>query len=95
LSGGEQQRVAIARALAVNPAIILMDEPTGALDTDNTKKLIDLIKKLNNKLGQTFIVATHDILVAKECTNIYTLRDGKITNVYKPSEIGRLFQYLV
>ncbi|MEM1645569.1 MAG: ABC transporter ATP-binding protein [Ignisphaera sp.] len=93
LSGGEQQRVAIARALAANPAVILMDEPTGALDTDNTKKLMDLIKKLNNKLSQTFIVATHDILVAKECTNIYTLRDGKITNVYKPSEISKLFQF--
>ncbi|MEM1737133.1 MAG: ATP-binding cassette domain-containing protein [Ignisphaera sp.] len=94
-SGDEQQRVAIARSLGANPTVILMDEPIGALDTDNTKKLMNLIKKLNNKLSQTFIVATHDILVAKECTNIYTLGDGKITNVYKPSEIGRLFQYLV
>lgn len=93
LSGGEQQRVAIARALAANPVVILMDEPTGALDTENTKKLMDLVKKLNKKLSQTFIIATHDILVAKECTNIYTLRDGKIINVYRPSEISKLFQF--
>ncbi|MEM1526987.1 MAG: hypothetical protein QW775_07135 [Ignisphaera sp.] len=80
---------------SLGPTVILMDEPIGALDTDNTKKLMNLIKKLNNKLSQTFIVAIHDILVAKECTNIYALRDGKITDVYRPSEIGRLLQHLV
>jgi putative ABC transport system ATP-binding protein len=65
LSGGEQQRVAIVRALANNPAVVLMDEPTGALDTENTRKLIALVKKLNRELGQTFIIATHDVLVAR------------------------------
>lgn len=89
LSGGEQQRVAIARALANNPAVVLMDEPTGALDTDNTRRLMNLVKKLNKELNQTFIIATHDILVARECTKIYTIRDGKILNVYRPSELNK------
>jgi putative ABC transport system ATP-binding protein len=89
LSGGEQQRVAIARALANNPAVVLMDEPTGALDTENTRKLIALVKKLNRELGQTFIIATHDILVARECTKIFTIRDGKIEGVYSPAELSK------
>lgn len=93
LSGGEQQRVAIARALANNPSIILMDEPTGALDTENTHKLMDLIIKLNKELNQTFIIATHDILVARKCTKIYTIRDGRILNVYGQSDISKVFQF--
>jgi putative ABC transport system ATP-binding protein len=89
LSGGEQQRVAIARALANSPAVVLMDEPTGALDTENTRKLIALVKKLNRELGQTFIIATHDVLVARECTKIFTIRDGKIEGVYSPAELSK------
>jgi len=89
LSGGEQQRVAIARALANNPAVVLMDEPTGALDTENTRKLMTLVKKLNRELGQTFIIATHDVLVARECTKIFTIRDGKIEGVYSPAELSK------
>jgi putative ABC transport system ATP-binding protein len=89
LSGGEQQRVAIARALANNPAVVLMDEPTGALDTENTRKLMALVKKLNRELGQTFIIATHDVLVARECTKIFTIRDGKIEGVYSPAELSK------
>jgi putative ABC transport system ATP-binding protein len=89
LSGGEQQRVAIARALANSPAVVLMDEPTGALDTENTRKLMALVKKLNRELRQTFIIATHDILVARECTKIFTIRDGRIEGVYSPSELSK------
>uniref|UniRef100_A0A7J3Z8J8 ABC transporter ATP-binding protein n=1 Tax=Ignisphaera aggregans TaxID=334771 RepID=A0A7J3Z8J8_9CREN len=89
LSGGEQQRVAIARALANNPAVVLMDEPTGALDTENTRKLMTLVKKLNRELGQTFIIATHDVSVARECTKIFTIRDGKIEGVYSPAELSK------
>jgi len=89
LSGGEQQRVAIARALANNPAVVLMDEPTGALDTENTRELIALVKKLNRELGQTFIIATHDVLVARECTKIFTIREGKIEGVYSPAELSK------
>ena len=66
-----------------------MDEPTGALDTENTRKLIALVKKLNRELGQTFIIATHDVLVARECTKIFTIRDGKIEGVYSPAELSK------
>ncbi|MCC6056604.1 MAG: ABC transporter ATP-binding protein [Desulfurococcaceae archaeon] len=90
LSGGEQQRVAIARALANSPAVVLMDEPTGALDTENTRKLMALVKKLNRELRQTFIIATHDILVARECTKTFTIRDGRIEGVYSPSELSKV-----
>jgi putative ABC transport system ATP-binding protein len=91
LSVGEQQRVAIARALANSPAVVLMDEPTGALDTENTKKLMALVWKLNRELRQTFIIATHDILVARGCTRIFSIRDGRVEGVYGPSELSKVF----
>ena len=78
LSGGEQQRVAIARALANRPSIILGDEPTGDLDSDSAKSLMNLIKQLQKQHDQTFILVTHDPLVVQECTKIYTIRDGRI-----------------
>jgi putative ABC transport system ATP-binding protein len=90
LSVGEQQRVAIARALANSPAVVLMDEPTGALDTENTKKLMALVWKLNRELRQTFIIATHDILVARGCTRIFSIRDGRVEGVYSPSELSKV-----
>ncbi|MBS7633810.1 ABC transporter ATP-binding protein [Candidatus Bathyarchaeota archaeon] len=78
LSGGEQQRVAIARALANNPALILADEPTGDLDSENAKMLMNLVKELNQNYSQTFLIVTHDPLVVQECSKIYTIRDGKL-----------------
>ncbi|MEM1607337.1 MAG: ABC transporter ATP-binding protein [Candidatus Bathyarchaeia archaeon] len=78
LSGGEQQRVAIARALANNPSIVLADEPTGDLDSKSALALMSLIKDLNKRNGQTFIIVTHDPIVAERCTKIYTIRDGRI-----------------
>ncbi|MBS7624838.1 MAG: ABC transporter ATP-binding protein [Candidatus Bathyarchaeia archaeon] len=78
LSGGEQQRVAIARALANNPSIVLADEPTGDLDSKSATALMNLIKELNRKNGQTFIIVTHDPIVTQACTTIYTMRDGRI-----------------
>ncbi|MEM3715787.1 MAG: ABC transporter ATP-binding protein [Candidatus Bathyarchaeia archaeon] len=78
LSGGEQQRVAIARALANNPSIVLADEPTGDLDSKSALTLMSLIKDLNKKSGQTFIIVTHDPIIAERCTKIYTIRDGRI-----------------
>ncbi|MBS7607376.1 MAG: ABC transporter ATP-binding protein [Candidatus Bathyarchaeia archaeon] len=78
LSGGEQQRVAIARALANNPSIVLADEPTGDLDSKSALALMNLIKDLNRRNGQTFIIVTHDPIVAERCTKIYNIRDGRI-----------------
>ena len=77
LSGGQQQRVSIARALANNPAIILADEPTGALDTTTGHEILNQLKKLN-KSGKTVIIITHDLEVAKNTNRIITLRDGKV-----------------
>jgi len=79
LSGGQQQRVAIARALANEPAIILADEPTGAVDTKTREVIIELLKRLSGK-GQTIIVVTHDMEVARETDRIITMRDGKIAS---------------
>ncbi len=78
LSGGEQQRVAIARALANHPAFVLMDEPTGALDTVTGSRIMALCKVLNEEFGQTFIVVTHDPGVARTAKKIYHIRDGRL-----------------
>jgi putative ABC transport system ATP-binding protein len=77
LSGGQQQRVSIARALANDPAIILADEPTGALDTTTGHEVLNQLKKLNQS-GKTVIIITHDLEVAKNTNRIITLRDGKV-----------------
>lgn len=78
LSGGQQQRVAIARALINNPAIILADEPTGAVDTHTAKDIIGLMRDLNQKNNQTFIIVTHDSLVAEATDKVIRMTDGKI-----------------
>jgi len=77
LSGGEQQRVAIARAIITNPKIVLMDEPTGNLDSENAKNLMKFIEKIREKYGVTFIIATHDPIVVRQCERAYILRDGR------------------
>ena len=77
LSGGEQQRVAIARALINNPQCIFADEPTGNLDGDTTKDVMELFSSLNQS-GRTIIIVTHDMEVAKYCHRILTIIDGKI-----------------
>ena len=78
MSGGEQQRVAIARALVTKPAIILADEPTGEVDSHTAEQIIDLMKKLNQELGATFIIVTHDPAVAQHTNRIIMLSDGRI-----------------
>lgn len=80
LSGGQQQRVAIARALINKPYIILADEPTGNLDRNNSRELIELLKVANEKYNQTIIMVTHDIELAKYAKKIITIEDGKIIN---------------
>ena len=78
LSGGEQQRVAIARALANDPSLLLADEPTGELDTENTKVIMELLKKLNEKDGLTIVAVTHNPLAAEYAKEIITMQDGNI-----------------
>ena len=78
LSGGQQQRVAIARSLIYNPSIILADEPTGNLDRQNSKEIIDIFKYFNKTLNQTIILITHDEKIALRANRIITVVDGKI-----------------
>ncbi len=78
LSGGECQRVALARALINEPELLLADEPTGNLDTNTADGLVDLIRKLNEELGQTFVIVTHSQRVAKKLDEVYQLFQGKV-----------------
>jgi putative ABC transport system ATP-binding protein len=78
LSGGEQQRVAIARALVNQPAILLADEPTGNLDTANSNAVLDLLRDLNQRTGQTILMITHNPEAAAFADRIVYMRDGKI-----------------
>ena len=79
LSGGEQQRVAIAVALANEPAILLADEPTGAVDTKTSDQIFRLFRKLNQDLGVTIIIVTHDISLADKVNRVIMISDGKIS----------------
>ena len=78
LSGGQEQRVAIARALVNKPALILADEPTGNLDSNTTKEILELFKMCNEKYNQTLVIITHNLEVAKIAKRIIKLKDGKI-----------------
>lgn len=85
LSGGQKQRVAIARAMANNPAIILADEPTGALDSETGRMVMDLFHKLHKEQGKTIILITHSPELAEETERIITIKDGMITGERKGS----------
>ncbi len=78
LSGGEQQRVAVARALINNPSVILADEPSGNLDSQNAKELHELFFKLREQTGQTFVIVTHNPELAQMADRTLTIKDGKI-----------------
>ena len=78
LSGGQQQRVAIGRSLINNPAIVLADESTGNLDSKAGNEIISLLKKSNKELGQTIIMITHNLEIAKEADRIIKIEDGKL-----------------
>ena len=79
LSGGQQQRVSIGRALMNAPAVVLADEPTGNLDSKNSKEIVELLKVSNEKYGQTLLVITHDESIALQADRILSIDDGKIT----------------
>ena len=78
LSGGQQQRVSIGRSLINNPSIILADEPTGNLDSKNSKEIMQLLKASNKQYHQTLIMITHDKNIAQEADRIITIEDGKM-----------------
>ncbi len=79
LSGGQQQRVSIGRALMNNPALLLADEPTGNLDSENSKEIVSLLRKFNKENNQTVIIITHDERIALSADRIITIEDGCIT----------------
>lgn len=79
LSGGQQQRVSIGRALVNNPTLMLADEPTGNLDSENSKEIISLLRQFNKEFNQTVIIITHDEKIANSADRVITIEDGKIT----------------
>ncbi len=89
MSGGEQQRVAIARALATSPVLVLADEPTANLDTENGNQVMEIMQQLNADTGTTFVFATHDPRVIHYARRVVTLRDGQVSaNGKQPSSSG-------
>jgi putative ABC transport system ATP-binding protein len=83
LSGGQRQRVAIARSLAVNPPIILADEPTGNLDSKTGDYILDFLDNLNKTEGKTIIIVTHDLEIVRYATRVVYIRDGEIEKIEK------------
>lgn len=81
LSGGEQQRISIARAIIKNPKLLLCDEPTGALDYNTSKEVLELLDKINKMYGTTIFIVTHNTSIASMCHRIIKLRSGQITDV--------------
>ena len=87
LSGGQKQRVAIARAMANDPAILLADEPTGALDSATSRTVMDIFHRLNREKGKTVVLITHSQKLAEECPRILTLLDGRIVDERRGREV--------
>lgn len=80
LSGGERQRVAIARALVHEPMLVIADEPTGSLDSENGKRIVELLQEINGELGVTILLATHDATVAAAAGRMLRMKDGRFEN---------------
>ena len=93
LSGGERQRTALSRAISTSPSIILADEPTGALDSKNTRIIMDLFEKMNKELGSTILMVTHDSLVGSFASRVVFLKDGKIWNTLYKGDKSREEMY--
>ena len=93
LSGGEQQRVAIARALAKNPKLLLCDEPTGALDYETGKQILELLQTTSSETGMTVIIITHNTSLTPMSNRVITMRNGKVQRITindRPLPVGRL-----
>ena len=88
LSGGQQQRVSIGRALMNNPALLLADEPTGNLDTENSREIVSLLRKFNRENNQTVIIITHDERIALSADRVITIEDGRITRDSGKAEVS-------
>ncbi len=88
LSGGQKQRVAIARALVTNPQLLVADEPTGNLDTENGEAIAKLLFELNRKNGATLVMITHDEELAERCLRVVRLKDGEIISIRKGKSSG-------
>jgi putative ABC transport system ATP-binding protein len=88
LSGGQRQRVTIARSLVNEPAIVWADEPTGALDSQASSEIIDLMRDLNRRLGVTIVLVTHDESIGRRCDRIVQMRDGRIVGEERPSTVN-------
>ena len=88
LSGGQQQRVSIGRALMNHPALLLADEPTGNLDSENSKEILALLRKFNKENKQTVIIITHDERIALSADRVITIEDGKITKDSRRKELS-------
>jgi ABC-type lipoprotein export system ATPase subunit len=84
LSGGERQRVTIARALVNDPAIVWADEPTGDLDSENAQEIVDLMRRLNEERGLSFLIVTHDVAVGRRTDRIVRMLDGTISDEQRP-----------
>jgi putative ABC transport system ATP-binding protein len=88
LSGGQRQRVAIARSLVNDPAIVWADEPTGALDSQASGEIVDLMRELNQRLGVTIVLVTHDRSIGERCDRIVQMRDGRIVGEEQSGTAG-------
>ncbi len=94
LSGGEMQRVAIARAIVTRPKLLLADEPTGNLDVESAKKVMDIFTRLNRDYGITIVLATHNIELLPYCDRVTRIRSGRIVRTYQKDEIDLLVKEL-
>jgi putative ABC transport system ATP-binding protein len=88
LSGGQAQRVAIARSMVNSPSLILLDEPTGAVDTETAQQLVDLLKRLNREEKVTIVIVTHDLDIAGQANRQIRLKDGKVLSDEKVAEMA-------
>lgn len=95
LSGGEQQRVAVARAIVGRPQILLADEPTGNLDSNSARSLMEVFRRLNGDLGMTIVLVTHNLGLIWYCDRVIRLADGRIIRTYLPDQYENLLKSFV